>query len=62
MMDILKKFCIWNLNREQDSINKEYEENGLTDEVLKRQVEVNKSRNELDIPDFSELNDEGFAQ
>ena len=32
-----------------------FEEEGLTDEILKRQIEVNKKRNELDIHDPSEV-------
>ena len=32
-----------------------FEEEGLTDEILKRQIEVNKKRNELDIHDSSEV-------
>ena len=42
------------LNIEQKKINKLYEKNGLTDEVLERQISVNKKRNKMNIPDSQE--------
>ena len=50
------------LKNRQRAINKLYEEEGLTDEVLEAQVELNTLRNELDIPDADSLNDDGFSQ
>jgi len=32
-----------------------YEEEGLTDEILTKQLEINKKRNELDLPDREEF-------
>jgi len=32
-----------------------YEEEGLTDEILDKQIEINKRRNELDLPDREEF-------
>ena len=32
-----------------------YEEQGLTDEILDKQIEINKKRNELDLPDREEF-------
>ena len=32
-----------------------YEEQGLTDEILDKQIEINKRRNELDLPDREEF-------
>ena len=32
-----------------------YEEEGLTDEILTKQLEINKRRNELDLPDREEF-------
>lgn len=49
------------LSNKQKQINKMFEEEGLTDEILKKQIEVNKKRNEHDIHDPSEVitNDDG---
>lgn len=56
--NFLKKISLSNKQRQ---INKMFEEEGLTDEILKKQLEVNKKRNELDIHDPSEVitNDDG---
>lgn len=50
--NFLKKIS---LSNKQKQINKMFEEEGLTDEILKKQIEVNKKRNELDIHDPSEV-------
>lgn len=50
--NFLKKIS---LSNKQKAINKMFEEEGLTDEILKKQIEVNKKRNELDIHDPSEV-------
>ncbi len=43
-----------NLSNRQKEINRMFEEEGLTDEILKKQIELNKERNRLDINDPSE--------
>ena len=51
-----------NLANQQRRINRMFEEEGLTDEVLKKQVEVNTQRHELDLNDGDEVvyvDDEG---
>ena len=52
------------LIKEQKVIEKLYYEEGniLTDEILEKQVALNIKRNKLNIPDESELNDEGYVQ
>ncbi|MBQ9024838.1 MAG: hypothetical protein IJ104_01015 [Methanobrevibacter sp.] len=35
----------------QEALNKKFAEEGLTDEVLDKQVELNSLRNKYDIPD-----------
>ena len=50
------------LMNEQKEINKLYEEKGLTDEVLDRQVALNQKRNELDISDPTKRVWENFVQ
>ena len=42
----------------QEEINDEYEVNGLTDEILERQVRLNVMRSQLDMKD----GDDGFVQ
>ena len=56
--NFLKKIS---LSNKQKQINDMFEEEGLTDEILKKQIEVNKKRNEHDIHDPSEVitNDDG---
>lgn len=39
------------LKNKQRNINKKYQKEGLTEEVIDAQVELNTLRNELDIPD-----------
>ncbi len=43
-----------NLSNRQKEINRMFEEEGLTDEILKRQIELNQERHRLDINDSSE--------
>lgn len=43
-----------NLANRQKEINRMFEEEGLTDEILKRQIELNKERDRFDINDPSE--------
>ena len=63
MLDKPKKFLkIIQLKNKQKAINKQYEEEGLTDNVLKQQMEVNKLRHELDISDDSKRVYENFVQ
>lgn len=50
------------LDKEQEEITKLYEAEGLTDEVLEAQIELNKERNLHDIPDESEFVYEKFVQ
>ena len=44
-----------NLANQQRRINRMFEEEGLTDEVLKKQVELNTQRHELDLNDGDEV-------
>ena len=42
------------LAKKQQEVDKLYAENGLTDEVLDKQIAINKLRHAHDIPDESE--------
>ena len=60
---VSKKYYEWKLNHMQKKVNKEYDEQGLTDEILDEQIKINQKRNELNIPDQNQIiNDEGFVQ
>lgn len=62
-MNPIKLIQAWDLKRQQEKLNKEYEQYGLTDEILEKQIELNTKRNKLNIPDKNEIiNDEGFVQ
>ena len=50
------------LQSRQKQINNMFEEEGLTDEILKEQIELNKRRNELDIHDPNHEVNERFVQ
>ena len=39
------------LEERQKELNKKYEEQGLTDEILEEQIQINQLRHEHDIPD-----------
>ena len=49
------------LQSRQKAINEMFEEEGLTDEILKEQLEINRRRHELDIHDPNEEIDD-FVQ
>lgn len=62
MKNPIKIIRAWNLNRKQADLNKKYELYGLTDEILDKQVEINKRRHELDIRDKNNVIYEDFVQ
>lgn len=50
------------LAKKQKEVDELYEKEGLTDEVLDKQIELNKLRHEHDIVDESEVIYENFVQ
>ncbi len=54
MFNIKKFLKKISLNNKQKYVNKLYQEEGLTDEVLEKQVEINSERHKFDIPDEDE--------
>ena len=50
------------LKKLQEKANTLYERDGLTDEVLDLQLEINKLRHENDIVDETEIIDEKWVQ
>lgn len=61
-MSVKKKAQEKLLNISQTLIDKLYEKEGLTDEVLELQVKLNTMRSEADIHDKNLVNDDGFVQ
>ena len=63
MMDKAKRFLkIIQIKNKQRIVDKKYEKEGLSDEVLEAQIEVNKLRHELDIPDINNFVYEEYVQ
>lgn len=50
------------LKHKQKSINKKYEKEGLTDEVLTEQMKLNKIKHESDISDSSKKVYDNYVQ
>ena len=50
------------INREQEKIKEKIEKEGLTDELLERQVKLNQKRNKHDISDKSKRIYKRFVQ
>ena len=50
------------LRNQQRTVDKKYAEDGLTDEVLDKQIEINRLRHEHDLVDESEKVYEDFVQ
>lgn len=61
-MDIMSKYHAWKLNRMQKTVDKRIDSEGFNDEILDKQLKINKKRNKLNIPDPKTLNDDGWAQ
>ena len=63
MLNILNIFRKRDINKKQRDLNERYGKEGLTDEILDEQVELNKLRSKYNIVDETEIvNDEGFVQ
>lgn len=58
----MSKYHAWKLNRMQKTVDKRIDSEGFNDEILDKQLEINKKRNKLNIPDPKTLNDDGWAQ
>lgn len=66
MFDFIKKIRQRNvqrlINREQELLNELYEEEGLTDFLLVKQVILNEKKHELDVSADTDKNNAGFVQ
>lgn len=61
-MGLLDFYYRWRLHNKQEEVNREFEENGLTDEVFNKQLAINKERHERNISDETQLNEDGWSQ
>ena len=61
-MGIMSKYHAWKLNRMQKTVDKRIDSEGFNDEILDKQLEINKKRNKLNIPETKTLNDDGWEQ
>ena len=59
---ISKKFYEVYLNYKQRQVSRMYKSEGLTDRVLEKQVQINKKRHELNLPDRYEMQYKRFVQ
>lgn len=59
---MLKQMITPILDEVQETINELHEKNGLTDEVLELQVQVNNIRHCIDSPDKNEMLHEEYVQ
>lgn len=51
-----------NLRNKQREVDKLYENEGFTDEVLEKQIQINKERHEHDLPDENDFVYEKYVQ
>lgn len=59
---IVKKYYELLLDYQQKKLNKEYKKYGLSDEVLDKQIEINKKRHKYNISDKNERIYENWVQ
>ena len=50
------------IKNRQRVVNKEYEKHGLTDEILNKQLEINKLRHQHNISDTNNKTHENYVQ
>ena len=61
-MNPVKRYRKWRINREQEKVTKLLEKDGFTDEVLERQVAINKKRAKHGIIDESKIIQDRYVQ
>lgn len=59
---ISKKIHSIHLNYQQKQVSRLYKSEGLTEKVLEKQIEINKKRHELNLPDKNEMQYKRFVQ
>lgn len=61
-MKLIKKFHAWRINKAQEEVNQLKERDGFTDEVLEKQVAINKKRVKHGIIDESKIVRDKYVQ
>ena len=61
-MKLIKKYHKWRINKEQKKVNQLLEREGFTDEVLERQVAINRKRAKHNIVDESKIIRDKYVQ
>ena len=61
-MKLIKKYHKWRIDKEQEKVNQLLESEGFTDEVLERQVAINKKRAKHNIVDESKIIRDKYVQ
>ena len=61
-MKLIKKYHKWRINKEQKNVNQLLESEGFTDEVLERQVAINRKRAKHNIVDESKIIYDKYVQ
>jgi len=61
-MKLIKKYHKWRIDKEQEKVNQLLESEGFTDEVLERQVAINKKRAKHNIVDDSKIIHDKYVQ
>lgn len=61
-MKLIKKYHKWRIDKEQEKVNQLLESEGFTDEVLERQVAINKKRAKHNIVDESKIIYDKYVQ
>ena len=61
-MNPVKRYRKWRINKEQEKVNQLLEKDGFTDEVLERQVAINKKRAKHGIIDESKIIHDRYVQ
>ena len=61
-MKLIKKYHKWRINKEQKKVNQLLESEGFTDEVLERQVAINRKRAKHNIVDESKIIYDKYVQ
>ena len=61
-MKLIKKYHKWKIDKEQEKVNQLLESEGFTDEVLERQVAINKKRAKHNIVDDSKIIHDKYVQ
>ena len=61
-MKLIRKYHKWRINKEQKKVNQLLESEGFTDEVLERQVAINRKRAKHNIVDESKIIYDKYVQ